>query len=68
MTASVLLDPQREISHGKVFHKWNKSVGVHLGDRDDRSLVAVHAGIAVDREPIMLASEVENLEGPVVEE
>ena len=43
-------------------------LGVHLGDGDDRCLVAVHAGIAVHREPIMLASEGENLEGPVVEE
>ena len=65
MIASVLLNSQREITHGDIRHQGNWPVGAHLGHRDGEDLVAVHAGVAVDRDPIILASLGHNLEVPL---
>ena len=68
MTATVVLNSQRESSQRYVLYQGNRPVGAHLGYRDGKGLVAVHAGATVDREPIMLASFGTHLVGPTVEE
>ena len=55
-TASVTLNSQVERSHGNVLHQWNGPVGVHLGHRNRRCVVAVHAGLTVERNSVVLAS------------
>ena len=67
MTSSVVLNSQRESFLGNVPHQGNGPVGAHLGHRDGGSLVAVHAGVTVDRKSIVFASLGTHLGSTIVE-
>lgn len=38
----------KKIRHGNIFHKWNESVGAHLGNRGGRGLATIHVGGSED--------------------
>ena len=56
MTASVILNAQRNIPHRNVLHQGDGLVGAHLGHSDGGCLVAVHASTEVDWDFVMHAS------------
>ena len=56
MTASVILNAQRNISHGNVLHQGDGLVGAHLGYSDGGCLVAVHASTDIDWDSVTHAS------------
>ena len=62
LTAGVVLDSQGDISYGDVLYQ-----GDGLGHRDGGCVVVVHAGAAMNRETIMLASSGTHLGLSIVE-
>ena len=63
MAADVVLNSQGGRSQRNVLHQGDGPVGAHLGYGDGGGLVAVHAGVAVNWEAIMLATFGKNLGG-----
>ena len=61
LTASVILNPQRNFAHGDVLHHGDGLVGAHLGHGEGGGLVAVDACAEVDRDSVMFTTFRANL-------